>query len=134
VARGVSAFPAEVTAQMVANFTNGGAAISQMAALHGLNLRVFELALELPTGDITIESAMDDQTCAATIAYGMEAIAGQPDLLAIGEMGIGNTTVAAAILAAAAPTGLAAAPASTTRAWDGRQLRSMRRWPSTAGR
>ncbi|MDR3472943.1 MAG: nicotinate-nucleotide--dimethylbenzimidazole phosphoribosyltransferase [Devosia sp.] len=99
-ARGVSAFPPEVTAQMVANFTNGGAAISQICALHGLNLRVFELALELPTGDITIEPAMDDRMCAATIAYGMEAVAGKPDLLAIGEMGIGNTTVAAALYAA----------------------------------
>jgi len=99
-ARGVSAFPAAVTAQMVANFTNGGAAISQIAALHGLNLRVFELALDLPTGDITVEPALDDRTCAATVAYGMEAIAGRPDLLAIGEMGIGNTTVAAALYAA----------------------------------
>ena len=98
-ARGVSAFPSAVTAQMVANFTAGGAAISQICALHELNLRVFELALDLPTGDITVEAAMDDRTCAATIAYGMEAIAGKPDLLAIGEMGIGNTTVAAAIYA-----------------------------------
>ena len=48
--QGVSAFPREVTAQMVANFTEGGAAISQICTLHGLNLRVFELALELPTG------------------------------------------------------------------------------------
>ena len=99
-ARGVSAFPATVTAQMVANFTAGGAAISQICALHELNLRVFELALELPTGDITIEPAMDDKMCAATIAYGMEAIAGKPDLLCLGEMGIGNTTVAAALYAA----------------------------------
>ncbi len=98
--QGVSAFPREVTAQMVANFTNGGAAISQICALHELNLRVFELALELPTGDITLGPAMDDKMCAATIAYGMEAIAGKPDCLAIGEMGIGNTTVAAAIYAA----------------------------------
>ena len=98
--QGVSAFPREVTAQMVANFTNGGAAISQICALHELNLRVFELALELPTGDITQTAAMDDKMCAATIAYGMEAIAGKPDLLAIGEMGIGNTTIAAAIYAA----------------------------------
>jgi nicotinate-nucleotide--dimethylbenzimidazole phosphoribosyltransferase len=65
-----------------------------------LNLRVFELALELPTGDITEGPAMDDRMCAATIAYGMEAVAGKPDLLCIGEMGIGNTTVAAAIYAA----------------------------------
>lgn len=98
--QGVSAYPREVTAQMVANFTAGGAAISQICALHGLNLRVFELALELPTGDITREAALDDKMCAATIAYGMEAIAGKPDLLCIGEMGIGNTTVAAAIYAA----------------------------------
>ncbi|NMA97349.1 MAG: nicotinate-nucleotide--dimethylbenzimidazole phosphoribosyltransferase [Phyllobacteriaceae bacterium] len=98
--QGVSAFPREVTAQMVANFTNGGAAISQICALHEINLRVFELALELPTGDITKEAALDDQMCAATIAYGMEAIAGKPDLICIGEMGIGNTTIAAAIYAA----------------------------------
>jgi nicotinate-nucleotide--dimethylbenzimidazole phosphoribosyltransferase len=98
--QGVSAFPRDVTAQMVANFTAGGAAISQICALHELNLRVFELALELPTGDITLEPAMDDRMCAATVAYGMEAIAGKPDCLAIGEMGIGNTTVAAAIYAA----------------------------------
>ena len=98
--QGVSAFPREVTAQMVANFTNGGAAISQICALHQLNLRVFELALDLPTGDITREPALDDKICAATIAYGMEAIAGTPDLLCVGEMGIGNTTVAAALYAA----------------------------------
>ena len=98
--QGVSAFPREVTAQMVANFTAGGAAISQICVLHEFNLRVFELALELPTGDITQVPAMDDKMCAATIAYGMEAIAGKPDCLAIGEMGIGNTTVAAALYAA----------------------------------
>lgn len=98
--QGVSAFPREVTAQMVANFTAGGAAISKICQLHELNLRVFELALEVPTGDITLEAAMDDRMCAATIAYGMEAIAGKPDVLAIGEMGIGNTTIAAAIYAA----------------------------------
>ena len=66
--QGVSAFPREVTAQMVANFTNGGAAISQICALHEINLRVFELALDLPTGDITQEAAMDDKMFAATIA------------------------------------------------------------------
>lgn len=98
--QGVSAFPREVTAQMVANFTEGGAAISQICAQHELNLRVFELALELPTGDITRTVAMDDKMCAATIAYGMEAIAGTPDVLGIGEMGIGNTTIAAALYAA----------------------------------
>src|SRR5690606_18513174 len=96
----VSAYPRAVTAQMVATFTNGGAAVSQICAMHELNLRVFELALDLPTGNITREPAFDDKMCAATIAYGMEAIAGDPDLLCVGEMGIGNTTLAAAIFAA----------------------------------
>ncbi|MDB5507277.1 MAG: cobT [Devosia sp.] len=98
--QGVSAYPRAVTAQMVANFTRGGAAISRICIQHELNLRVIELALELPTGDITQTAALDDRMCAATIAYGMEAVAGRPDLLCIGEMGIGNTTVAAAIYAA----------------------------------
>ncbi len=99
-AQGVSPFPSEVTMQMVANFKAGGAAISQICAMHELNLRVFELALEIPTKDFTIEPALSDKDCAATIAYGMEAIAGNPDLLCIGEMGIGNTTVASALYAA----------------------------------
>lgn len=98
--QGVSPFPAEVTMQMVANFSAGGAAISQICAMHQFNLRVFELALEIPTKDFTVEPALDEKTCAATIAYGMEAIAGKPDLLCIGEMGIGNTTIAAALYAA----------------------------------
>ena len=96
-AAGVSAFPAEVTAQMVANFANGGAAINQLCKAYDLGLKVFELALEVPTGDIRNEDALSEADCAATMAYGMEAIAGGVDLLCIGEMGIGNTTVAAAI-------------------------------------
>jgi nicotinate-nucleotide--dimethylbenzimidazole phosphoribosyltransferase len=99
-AQGVSAYSQDVTAQMVASFTNGGAAISQICGLHEINLRVFELALELPTGDITVEPALDDKMCAATIAYGMEAVAGKPDIIGLGEMGIGNTTIASAIFAA----------------------------------
>ena len=96
-ARGVSPFPADVTAQMVANFGAGGAAINQICATYDLGLKVFDLALDLPTGDISKEPAMDEKTCAATMAFGMEAIAGGTDLLCIGEMGIGNTTIAAAI-------------------------------------
>ena len=95
--QGVSPFPAEVTAQMVANFTNGGAAINQICIANDLGLKVFDLALEIPTKDITEEAAMDERTCAATMAFGMESIAGGTDLLCIGEMGIGNTTIASAI-------------------------------------
>ena len=96
-ARGVSPYPASVTAAMVANFAGGGAAINQICSQTGLGLKVFELALDIPTQDITVEPAMDEAGCAATIAFGMEAIAGGTDLLCLGEMGIGNTTVAAAI-------------------------------------
>ncbi len=94
---GVSPFPADVTQQMVANFSAGGAAINQICIAHDIGLKVFDLALEIPTGDITSEAALDERACAATMAFGMEAISGGTDLLCIGEMGIGNTTVAAAI-------------------------------------
>lgn len=95
--QGVSPYPSEVTEQMVANFAAGGAAINQICIANDLGLKVFDLALEHPTGDISTEPAMDEQSCAATMAFGMEAIAGGTDLLCIGEMGIGNTTIAAAI-------------------------------------
>ncbi len=96
-ARGVSPFPSSVTAAMVANFAAGGAAINQLCAISGLGLKVFELALEIPTGDIAAGPAMEEAACAATMAFGMEAVAGGTDLLCLGEMGIGNTTIAAAI-------------------------------------
>ncbi len=82
---------------MVANFRNGGAAINQLCKSFDLGLKVFELALEMPTRDITEEAALEEAECAATMAYGMEAVAGDVDLLCVGEMGIGNTTIAAAL-------------------------------------
>ena len=100
VAQGVSPFPASVTQAMVANFTGGGAAINQICKTFDISLKVYELALEQPTGDITVEAAMDERGCAATMAFGMEALASKPDLLCLGEMGIGNTTIAAAIYCA----------------------------------
>ncbi|OCW57906.1 nicotinate-nucleotide--dimethylbenzimidazole phosphoribosyltransferase [Hoeflea olei] len=96
-AQGVTPYPPSVTAQMVSNFAAGGAAINQICVAHDLGLKIFDLALEIPTGDISVEAAMDERTCAATMAFGMEAVAGGTDLLCIGEMGIGNTTIAAAI-------------------------------------
>ncbi len=97
VAQGVSAYPASVTRAMMENFSAGGAAINQICAAYGLGLKVFDLALDIPTKDITQEPAMEAKAAAATFAFGMEAIDGGVDLLCIGEMGIGNTTVAAAI-------------------------------------
>ena len=97
VAQGVSPVPQSVTSAMVANFAGGGAAINQICKTSDLSLKVFELALDIPTGDITQEAALDEKACAATMAFGMEALASGADLLCLGEMGIGNTTIAAAI-------------------------------------
>lgn len=95
--RGVSAFPPEVTAQMVANFSAGGAAVNQLAQLADADLRVYELSLAQPTADFTTAPAMDEASCARAIAYGMTVVEEGVDLLAVGEMGIGNTTAAAAM-------------------------------------
>ncbi|WP_395697645.1 nicotinate-nucleotide--dimethylbenzimidazole phosphoribosyltransferase [Methylocella sp.] len=95
--RGVSAYPAAVTKQMLQNFSAGGAAVNQICSSVGAALKVFELALEAPTRDICAGPAMTEKEAAATFAYGMEAIDGGVDLLCVGEMGIANTTVAAAI-------------------------------------
>jgi len=96
-AKGISPYPATVTQQMVENFAAGGAAINQICANVDLSLKIFDLALDYPTGDITTEAALSERDCAATMAYGMESVAGGVDLLCLGEMGIGNTTIAAAI-------------------------------------
>lgn len=93
----ITPYPQSVTMQMVENFAAGGAAINQICIAYDLGLKVFDLALEHPTEDITVAAAMDERTCAATMAFGMEAIAGGTDLLCIGEMGIANTTIASAI-------------------------------------
>ena len=100
VARGVSAYPAEVNRAMLDGFANGHAAINQICKSFDLGLKVFDLAIEMPTPDITVEPALSEEACAATMAFGMEAIAGGTDLLVPGEMGIGNTTIAAAIYTA----------------------------------
>ncbi|WP_287461017.1 nicotinate-nucleotide--dimethylbenzimidazole phosphoribosyltransferase [Sphingomonas sp.] len=99
VARGVSAFPAAVTAQMVANFAAGGAAINALAAAAGLALSVVPLDLDRPTEDFTTGPAMTADDCLAALDAGAAAI-GDADLLVLGEMGIGNTTAAAALAAA----------------------------------
>jgi nicotinate-nucleotide--dimethylbenzimidazole phosphoribosyltransferase len=98
--RGVSAFPAEVTAQMVANFEHGGAAINQLARQVGANLTVIPLDIDQPTVDFTIAPAMDEAAFLDAVNAGYEAVKDRPDLIVLGEMGIGNTTVAAALTCA----------------------------------
>ena len=96
-ARGVSAFPPEVTAQMVANFAAGGAAINQICDAVGIRLEVHPIALDDPTADFTRAAAMTEAECIDAVAFGMGKVPDDADLLCVGEMGIGNTTAAAAI-------------------------------------
>jgi nicotinate-nucleotide--dimethylbenzimidazole phosphoribosyltransferase len=97
---GVSPFPAAVTAQMVANFSAGGAAINQLADAVAATLRVIPLDLGRPTADFTVEPAMDEQAFLAAVNTGAAAVRPEADLVCLGEMGIGNTTAAAAVAAA----------------------------------
>ncbi|MGE3856425.1 MAG: nicotinate-nucleotide--dimethylbenzimidazole phosphoribosyltransferase [Dehalococcoidia bacterium] len=121
-AQGVSAYPAEVTAQMVANFLGGGAAVNVLAAHAGARVRVVDagvagetpddprlLRLRLAPGtrDLTRERAMTRELAACAVAEGIALVAaerteaaGGADVIAAGEMGIGNSTSAAAIVAA----------------------------------
>ena len=99
-ARGVSAFPAEVTQQMVANFRAGGAAVNQLAAYAGARMDVHALSLDTPTADFTSGPAMSEAEAVAALRTGWEAVAPAADLVVAGEMGIGNTTSAAAIACA----------------------------------
>jgi nicotinate-nucleotide--dimethylbenzimidazole phosphoribosyltransferase len=118
-ASGVSAFPAEVTAQMVANFEAGGAAINALADAAGATVRVIDIAVDAdaplsPTigkhkvrrasGNIAVEDALSDAEVTAAIDAGRqiadEEVDGGADLLIAGDMGIGNTTPSATLIAA----------------------------------
>lgn len=99
-AQGVSAFPPEVTVQMVANFEHGGAAINQLAKSVGATLNVHALDLDMPTQDFTVAPAMSEGEVILALTIGWNAVDPQSDLLVVGEMGIGNTTSAAAVAAA----------------------------------
>ncbi|MES2494680.1 MAG: nicotinate-nucleotide--dimethylbenzimidazole phosphoribosyltransferase [Pseudomonadota bacterium] len=96
---GISAFPPAVTAQMVANFEAGGAAINALAAAAGLDLKVVAIELDRPTADFTTAPAMDEADCLAALSIGAAAVDPGIDLLVLGEMGIGNSTAAAALAA-----------------------------------
>ncbi len=100
VAQGVSAFPAEVTVQMVANFRAGGAAVNQLARAVGATMVVEALDLDRPTADFTVDAAMTEAEVVAAMTVGWNAVDPEADLLVPGEMGIGNTTVAAAMACA----------------------------------
>jgi len=96
-AKGVSAFPPTVTEQMVANFRAGGAAINQLCKSVGADLDVHALDLEQATADFSEHAAMRNDEYLKAINLGISAVNQDSDIIALGEMGIGNTTSAAAL-------------------------------------
>jgi nicotinate-nucleotide--dimethylbenzimidazole phosphoribosyltransferase len=117
--RGVSAFPQSVTAQMLGNFANSGAAINVLASLEGCRIEVVDVGVagdpELPRGvrnervrpgtrDLFCEAAMTDDELTAALSVGercaREAVQRGAQLLIAGDMGIANTTAAACLICA----------------------------------
>jgi nicotinate-nucleotide--dimethylbenzimidazole phosphoribosyltransferase len=96
-AQGVNPFPQAVTALMVANFNAGGAAINQLCRIAGAELTVVPLDLDRPTADFTEGPAMTEAECLDAMNRGAAAVDADADILILGEMGIGNSTVSAAL-------------------------------------
>jgi nicotinate-nucleotide--dimethylbenzimidazole phosphoribosyltransferase len=96
-AQGVNPFPQAVTGLMVANFAAGGAAINQLCKVAGADLGVVALDLDQPTADFTEGPAMSEDACLAALNQGAAAVDTGADVLILGEMGIGNSTVSAAL-------------------------------------
>ena len=98
---GVSAYPAEVTAAMLAAFEAEKATVSALAAIAGATVGAIDVGVGNPTGNLRVEAAMGPERFAEAFAAGRSAVAElDADLLILGEMGIGNTTAAAAVTAA----------------------------------
>lgn len=97
---GISYQPISSAALAVQSCSDGSAAICRLCQTFDLGLKVFDLALDLPTADITQAPALDERACAATMAFGMEALMSKPDALCLASFGAGGSTVAAALMAA----------------------------------
>ena len=97
--RGVSAYPPKVTAHMLEAFAKGVATATVLAEHLEVTVEVIDAGVGKPTGDLSIEDALDYDRFEECISLGREAVAGsETDLLLLGEMGIGNTTAAAAVV------------------------------------
>ena len=96
-AQGIAVFPTEVTKAMVTNFAAGGAAINQLCRVAGAELSVVPIELDRPTADFTQGPAMTEAETLDAISRGAAAVDPAADVLLLGEMGIGNSTVSAAL-------------------------------------
>jgi nicotinate-nucleotide--dimethylbenzimidazole phosphoribosyltransferase len=99
-AQGVNPYPQEVTAQMVANFEGGGASINQLCRVNDAELAVIALDLDRPTADFTQGPAMSEAETIDAMNRGAAAVDKGADVVILGEMGIGNSTIAAALTSA----------------------------------
>ena len=97
--QGVNPFPQDVTSQMVENFKTGGAAINQLCEVSGANLNIVPLSLEKPTADFTKEEAMSELELCEAMAIGAKSVNLDSNLVLLGEMGIGNSTISSALAA-----------------------------------
>ncbi|GBR04892.1 nicotinate-nucleotide--dimethylbenzimidazole phosphoribosyltransferase [Asaia siamensis] len=100
LAQNVSSWPADVTAAMVANFTQQGAAINQLARVADAHLHIVPISDLTPSADFTLHPALSPEDFLAAVSAGYDAVPTRCDLLALGELGVGNTTAAAALAAA----------------------------------
>lgn len=98
--QGVSLSSNTNTHDAVEGLRSGTSPLAAIAAQVGANIRIFELAIDRPTPNIADAPAMTEKECAATIAFGFEALEGQPDLIALGVIGAGIGTSAAAVACA----------------------------------
>lgn len=96
-ASGDAAGNVAATRALAERAAQGKAAANALAGLHNLSLKVLDLALDLPVGDIAVQAALDERATAATMAFGMEAVAGGSDLLAFADFGRGNVAHAQAL-------------------------------------
>ena len=95
--QGINPFPQEITLQMVENFNKGGAAINQLAGQNGAELNVILLAEGKQTSDFTKGPAMSEEECLDALNVGANSVDLNSDILLLGEMGIGNSTISAAL-------------------------------------
>lgn len=98
-AQGVNPFPQDVTNLMVANFDAGGAAMNQLCGVSGAALKVVPLSLDTPTDDFTAAQALSDEALFEAMAIGASSIDTSADIILLGEMGIGNSTISSALAA-----------------------------------
>ena len=94
----VNPFPQEVTFQMVETFKLGKAAINKICELNKINLEVIPIDLDKPTRDISVGPAMDEIEFLDSFNIGLSAVSESMDLVTLGEMGIGNTTIALSLI------------------------------------